>query len=150
MREPRSGRRDWFADHAIVDGFARRLPAATEEGIGGAAHADASRFCCLDDRLAIGKFHCQRFLAIGVFARFDDLQRDLRMRGWKGQVDDDIDVIARQQVVHAASGQPMFGGECPRPVFDDIGAGGDLDDIKGRAAANISRRDVARADDANV
>ena len=44
----------------------------------------------------------------------------------------------------------MLGGECFRALNQDIGAGDDLDRVKGRAAANICWRDIASSDDADV
>ena len=67
-----------------------------------------------------------------------------------GQVDDDINVVTRQQVIHAVGIQAMFVAEGLSPIDQDIGAGGQLDYIKRRAAADIGRRDIARSNDANI
>ena len=67
-----------------------------------------------------------------------------------GQVDDDVDVIARQQVLDAIGLHAIFGGESLRALGQDIGAGDKIDRLKRRAAANICRRDDAGADDAHI
>ena len=142
--------RYWRPDQAVVDGFASRLQAAAEEGIGRAAQAQVGRRRRFDDFGAIVARNGQRLFAVGMLARFNDLQRDFGMRGRDGQVDDDVDFVAREQVIDAAGGQSVHGGERFRPLSENIGAGGDLDDIKWRAAFNIRRRDIAGADEANV
>ena len=68
------------------------------------------------------------------------------MRGRDGEIDDNVDVVARQKIVHAIGGQAVFGGEVPRAIFDDIGASGQLDDRKWRAARDVCRRDIASSD----
>ena len=147
--QPEGCGRNWLADSAIVDDFARRLPAAAEEGIGRAANAQARRFGRADDPGAIVAADGQGLFAVDVLARCEDLQRYLGMGEGDSQVDDNVDVVARQQLVHAAGGQAVLGGEGLGAVGQDIGAGVELDHVKGRAAADVSRRDIARSDDAD-
>ena len=142
------GRGNWPTDIAVINRFASGLQAAAEEGIRRAADAESGRFRRRDDVCAIGAVDSQGLFAIDVFASLNNLARDSGMRRRDGQIDDDVNVVARQQIVHAVCDQTIFSGECPGAVDQDIGASGYLDDVKRRAATDIRRRNVAGADDA--
>jgi len=45
--------------------------------------------------------------------------------------------------------QSVFRGESHRAVNQNVGAGHDIDDLKGLAAAYIGRGDIASSDNAN-
>ena len=146
VAEEEGGRGDGHADDAIVDDFARGLAAATEKAIGRAPDAHTLGGRGFDDFGAIVAVERERLFTKGMFARFDDLQRDPGVSSGNGQVDNDIDVIPRQQVVNAKGAKSIFGGKRLRPIDYDVGASCHRNDIKGRAALDVSRRDIAGSD----
>ena len=130
--------------------FARSLAAATEKGIGRAAYTQSGCPRRADDLGAVIAADGQGLFAVSVLARFNDLQRDFRVSERDSQVDDDINVVARQQVVHAIGGEAVVSGKCLGAIGQDIRAGCELDHVEWRAAADISRRDITRSDDADL
>ncbi len=138
-------------DPAVVDQFAAGLLAAAQEGIGRAADAHALLSGRVQDLLAFGAAHGQRLLAVDVLVRGDSRQADGRVYLGHGQVDHDLDLRVGQQRVHAQRARhAVFGGLLAGAAGVDISHSSQIENGEGPAARDVSRKDLAHANDADL
>ena len=100
----------------------------------------------------VGDARGQRLLGVEVAAGGDRPAPDRGVVVGRREAEDDLDVLAREQLVDAAGGEPVLGGDPLRPRGVDVRAGDELDAVEPRRVVEIDTADGAAADqpDADV
>lgn len=138
--------RQRLADRARVDEGTRFPDAGAEHRVGRRADAKPSRLGGSDDCDAVGDRGGQRLFGIDMLARLDRLERYLRVGLRNGEIQDNIDVVALQDVRHGSRVDHVAFGLPLRGVRIEIGAGGKDDVSKARCVLEIDVRNVAAPD----
>ncbi len=86
-----SRKRDGAADRSVVDDFSRCLQARTKKRVGRAADAKAARIGGLQNSRPFVAVYSQGLLSIGVLARLQGCNGNLRMGSGNCQIEDQID-----------------------------------------------------------
>src|SRR5438270_5557040 len=104
---------DWRADQAIVDRFACRLNARSEDRIRSTPDAYIGRSRRLEYLAALTGRSREWLLAIDAFAGANRLESDVRVRCRDGQVEDDVHLVVGQQLRHTQSPNTLLlSGHC--------------------------------------
>nr|BFF21246.1 hypothetical protein GCM10025730_47670 [Promicromonospora thailandica] len=145
------GGRQRLADVAARDRPQRRLHARAQHGVRGARDAQAAVRGVRQERRRGVPVEGERLLAPHVLARGQDAVPDLGVHRRDGEVDDHVDVVPGQQLVHRARrrhavGLRLGGG----PVEVEVGDEPHLDVGEPREVRQVLVRDVAGPDHADA
>ena len=129
---------------------ARQLVRAAEERVGRRADAQPLLLrALLEVEPFLDRQH-ERLFRIDVLAGVEHLPRHVVVHRRYRQVDDDVDVVRREQLVDGLGAQLELLGARLRRLHVDVGAGAHLDALEQRRQPEIGGRDVAAADDADA
>jgi hypothetical protein len=144
------------ADLAVADLAEHGLEARAEDGVGRAAHGHAVRLRLVEDLLRTLEVEAQRLLAPHVLARTDRLKADVDVVLRVRDVDHVLDVrvvvddVRALRAGGAVGRDPVLLGLLRRPLLDEVGDRDDLNLRVGGDVAQVLRRDVSGADDADL
>ncbi len=94
-----------FSNRAIINQASGLLMRAAQKGIGRGADAQPFVGGKAGQGGAFVDAEHERFFRIGVLAIFEDRRCDTEMRGWDREIEDDVDIVGLQQIVHRFGAQ---------------------------------------------
>jgi hypothetical protein len=138
------------SDGAVIDELASQTPAPAEKGVRGAAEEKAAGLRLLDQDAAFLEIDREGLFGEDVLAGAERRQRHAEMGAGDRQVDDEVDVLARQEFVDRHSLDVEAARLCLRGLGPRIRTGPQGEPAIGRDVLEVDGRDVAAADHANV
>jgi hypothetical protein len=127
------------------------LQAGAQEGVGRTAHAKPTSAGAIEEITSIVEINGKRFFVVDRLARADCGEANLAMGGWNREVYDEIDRGTGKQIVNGARIWDLeFGGFCPRPFENDVGAGDNVESLKLPQIGEIDSADVAASDNTDA
>lgn len=138
-----------FTDGTAIQERPGGLLAGAEEGIGGATHAQALLSGEGEDIFPILQGVGKGFLAVGVFARFQDPGVYFGVGGGNGEVDHHLNFRVGQQVLDRAKGNVEFLGTLPGSFLSDVGASGHLYSVIGSNSFEVGFADHTTTNDSD-
>jgi len=141
---------DGRADGAGVEEFAGVLQAGAEEGVRGAADAEVFLAGEGDERGGGVAVDGEGFFVINGFAVVEGVEGYLGVGGGDGEVEDDVDFLALEELLRGEDGGDFEGGGlCLGAGGVEIGEGDDFQVREAGGIAEVDRADVAAADEAD-
>ena len=125
--QPERHRRAPACRWRLVDELARGLQAAAEEGVGGAAHEQVFLSREREHARALGGLEREGFLAVRMLAGAQDALVHGGVRLRDGEVDDQVEVVVRQERVDGQRADAMLGRLGLGAGGVEVGAGDDFE-----------------------
>ena len=139
-----------FSDPSIVHHFPCGLESGSEKGVRCAAHKQPLFPGKVDHFFGILQMDRQRFFAMHVLAGIERCKADLSMDRRDGEIDDQIHVGIRQQLIHRLGHAAVFCGLGLGGFWVEIGAGDHFKDLEKFSPVEVGLGNVSATDNADA
>ena len=141
---------DRLAEAPAVEELPRRLVRAAEEGVGGAADAEAAAVGLGDEGAGLGEGEAEGFLGVDVLSGREDVAADRDVGGGNGEVDHDLDAGVGEERGNAGRRDPELRPAARGCGRIEVGDRAEVEDREEPRGGEVGAADVAAADDADT
>ena len=137
-------------DFPCIQGPSRGLDTRAEEGIGCRSDAEPFLSSGVNELLSALGVHTERFLAVDVFACFQDLQTDFDVCTRDGKIHYEFDLVICEQFIDGAGVGVIFLGLRLCRFYSEVSTGFDFQDVGSSRTLKIGTADGSAPNNSNV